>query len=73
MEMIKVWWRTGFAAKPDQNLTEGLRLYLQGRVPSPTLAAFDPGYRTLSDDETDEILNRRTLGGRPVRLEDGPD
>jgi hypothetical protein len=72
MNMIKVWWRTGYAEKPDQNLTEGLRQYLQGRAPPPALAAFDPEYRTLSDDETAEVLNKRTLGGRPVRLEDGP-
>ena len=68
MTKIDVWWNTGKAERPHENLTETMRLYLEGRVRPPTLVAFDPEYRTLSDDEATEVLNKRTLGGRPVHL-----
>ncbi len=68
MDMIEVWWCTGQPERPQENLTETLRLFLDGRVPPATLVTFDPDYRTLSDDEATEVMNKRTLGGQPVRL-----
>jgi hypothetical protein len=41
---------------------------LQGRVPRAKLVAFDPNARMLSAEEVEEVLYKRTLGGRRVRL-----
>lgn len=66
MTMIDIWWRR--AEKEHHNLTEPLRQFLEGSVSPRVLVTFDTELRTLSDDEAAEVLNKRTLGGRPVRL-----
>ena len=59
------WWR---AENDRPNLTEQLCQFLQGRVPPPTLVAFNPDLHTLAEEEVKEVLYKHTLGGRPVRL-----
>ena len=67
MKMIDVWWLTGIAARPHENLENLSPRFFEAHVRSPTLVAFDPEYRTLSNDEATEVRNERTLGGRAVR------